>query len=224
MKKLLILLIALALAACESTPTKRKQNYVPSESVGKKIAAIYDQYELGNISEAITMAKAVVPKTEFDKAYINHFLGSLHSSLATEPGRKAAISYFKKSVGSKLLDPRSHNAGTAALKKLTSQSVTDGESDLMNLSSNVKGPVVRVAPRYPINAAKNGIQGYVVMTFDILDNGSVANINVVESKPRGVFDKEAKRALERWKYLPAKSKDDLTKRMNQEVRLDFQLN
>ncbi|MGB1296754.1 MAG: energy transducer TonB [Psychrobium sp.] len=224
MKKLLIPLIVLALTACQSTTTKRKQNYIPSESVGKKVAAIYDQYELGNINEAITMAKAVVPKTEFDKAYINHFLGSLHSSLSTESGRTAAITYFKKSVGSKLLDPRSHNAGITALKKLTSHSGTHGETELMQPSPSANGPVVHIAPRYPINAAKNGIEGYVVMTFDILDNGSVANINVVESKPRGVFDKEAKRALEVWKYLPAKSKDDLTKRMNQEVRLDFQLN
>ncbi len=223
MKKIIIPLIALALAACQSTPKKQQTNYILSESVGVQVASIYDQYQIGNVNKAIAMAKTLVPKTEFDKAYINHLLGSLHSSLSSESGRKAAISYFKKSVESRLLEPKIHNAGITALKKLTSQSLHDSKPEVIQPSSDVNRPVVHIAPRYPISAARNGIEGYVVMTFDILENGGVDNINVVTSSPKGVFDKEAKKALERWKYLPAKSKDNLARRMNQEVRLDFQL-
>ncbi|WP_435276318.1 energy transducer TonB [Psychrobium sp. nBUS_13] len=223
MKKIIIPLIALALTACQTSPKKHQNNYILSKSVGVQVSSIYDQYQIGNVNKAIAMAKTLMPKTEFDKAYINHLLGSLHSSLSSESGRKAAISYFKKSVESRLLEPRSHNAGIAALKKLTSQSFHDSKSEVIQPSSDIKGPVVHIAPRYPINAARNGIEGYVVMTFDILEDGDVDNINIVASSPKNVFDKEAKKALERWKYLPAKSKDNLARRMNQEVRLDFQL-
>ncbi|MGB0835680.1 MAG: energy transducer TonB [Psychrobium sp.] len=219
MKKLLIPLTILALAACQST-SKRQSNYVLSKSVGVHIASIYDQYQIGNESDAIAMAKTLVPKTAYDQAYINQMLGMMY----TTSDESQAIKYLTKAVDSKTLAPASMKRAIETLSKLRNSTNKTQHAQQKSQAPRDLMPVVRVAPRYPINAAKNGIQGYVVMTFDILDNGSVANINIVESKPRGVFDKEAKRALEVWKYLPAKSKDDLTKRMDQEVRLDFQLN
>ncbi len=63
-------------------------------------------------------------------------------------------------------------------------------------------PVVRVNPMYPQMAQEQGISGYVVVGFDVLANGSTANVRVVQSDPRVIFDKAAVAAVSRWKYNP----------------------
>lgn len=63
-------------------------------------------------------------------------------------------------------------------------------------------PVSRVPPQYPLEARRDGIQGYVTMEFTIRPDGSVTNIEVVGSHPQGMFEKAAQRALSRWKFEP----------------------
>jgi TonB family protein len=46
--------------------------------------------------------------------------------------------------------------------------------------------------------------GYVIVKFDIGDNGRVANVAVVESTPPGIFDDAALTAVRKWVYEPRK--------------------
>lgn len=62
--------------------------------------------------------------------------------------------------------------------------------------------LVRIEPKYPADAAKNNVQGHVKLQFVLTAQGEVSNIQVMESVPAGVFDAEAVRALQRWKYRP----------------------
>jgi protein TonB len=63
-------------------------------------------------------------------------------------------------------------------------------------------PVVRVEPEYPRKAARAGREGWVKLGFTITPSGGVANVRVLESRPRRVFDRAAKRALEQWRFRP----------------------
>ncbi|MDZ7787218.1 MAG: TonB family protein [Halofilum sp. (in: g-proteobacteria)] len=63
-------------------------------------------------------------------------------------------------------------------------------------------PISRVPPQYPLEARREGVQGYVTMEFTIRPDGSVTDITVVGSHPKGTFEKAAKRALARWKFEP----------------------
>lgn len=63
-------------------------------------------------------------------------------------------------------------------------------------------PLVRIQPQYPRDAAMNQIEGYVTIEFTITETGSVKDPRVVESKPPRVFDREAIRAILRWKFKP----------------------
>ena len=68
----------------------------------------------------------------------------------------------------------------------------------------VDGPlaaIVRVSPTYPPSMNARGLEGYVVVRFDVLSDGSVANVVVVESSHSG-FNKAAIKAAERFKYKP----------------------
>ncbi|MGB0898113.1 MAG: TonB family protein [Psychrobium sp.] len=220
MKKIIIPLIALVLTACQSTTTKTQSNHILSKSVGMHIASIYDQFQIGNIEQAIVLAKNLVPKTDYDQAYINQMIGMMYVDLGKE---QAGISYLQTALNSKALSPASNKRAIESLEKLNSLSVAKVKDLISGDNPQFDTPVVHISPRYPIQAARNGVEGYVEMTFDILENGSVTNINVSESQPKGVFDKEAVRALARWKYLPAKSKEVLEKRKNKNARLDFAL-
>jgi TonB family protein len=58
-------------------------------------------------------------------------------------------------------------------------------------------------PRYPVDAAKQGITGSVVMIVDVAADGSVSNAIIEKSQPQGVFDAVSLEAVQKWKFEPA---------------------
>ncbi len=69
------------------------------------------------------------------------------------------------------------------------------------VNANVKA-TYKVAPKYPKKAAKRRQQGWVKVQFIITVAGKVKSPFVVASKPNGVFDKAALKAIRRWKFKP----------------------
>jgi len=63
-------------------------------------------------------------------------------------------------------------------------------------------PLVRIQPQYPRDAAMNQIEGWVQIEFTIDSNGSVRSPRVIDARPPRVFDREAIRAILRWKFKP----------------------
>jgi protein TonB len=61
--------------------------------------------------------------------------------------------------------------------------------------------IVRVQPVYPAAAEARGLEGWVVVEFDVLRDGRVANAWVVESSNR-VFEKAALGAAYRFRFKP----------------------
>ena len=58
------------------------------------------------------------------------------------------------------------------------------------------------APKYPIYAARKGIQGYTKLEFDVSPEGKPININVIEAYPSDVFNSAAIESLSGWRYKP----------------------
>jgi protein TonB len=63
--------------------------------------------------------------------------------------------------------------------------------------------VKRVTPVVTADVARKA-SGYVVVRFDVGDNGRVSNVEVLESTPPGVFDDAALTAVRKWVYEPRK--------------------
>lgn len=97
-------------------------------------------------------------------------------------------------------DPSDTTFATPVVEKLATElpkfGMGNGDAELR--------PVVRVDPRYPNDAARQGIEGWVELRFNVDSTGSVTDIDVVNAEPKRVFDSAARRALSRWKYKPAK--------------------
>ena len=63
-------------------------------------------------------------------------------------------------------------------------------------------PIFQVPPQYPRRAAERGIEGCVVLKYVVTEVGSVRDPQVVQSIPKGIFDRAAIRASLRYKYKP----------------------
>jgi periplasmic protein TonB len=84
-------------------------------------------------------------------------------------------------------------------------------------------PLVRVEPRYPVDAARDGISGWVRLGFNIDETGAVTDITVLAAEPARLFNREAMNALRRWKYQPQIVAGKPIKQLNMQVQLDFSL-
>ncbi len=82
-------------------------------------------------------------------------------------------------------------------------------------------PIVRIEPKYPIQAARDGKEGWVKLSFTINEIGGVEDVKVIEAQPKRIFDKEAKRALRKWKYKPKVVDGKPMKQPGLTVQLDF---
>jgi protein TonB len=84
-------------------------------------------------------------------------------------------------------------------------------------------PIVRVEPKYPTSAARDGVEGWVKLSFSITPSGAVANVQVVAAEPKRVFNQAAKRALAKWTYKPNIQAGKAQAQDGMMVMLDFKL-
>jgi protein TonB len=63
-------------------------------------------------------------------------------------------------------------------------------------------PVVVIRPMYPRDAAIAGIEGWVKVDFTITEVGTVKDPRVIDAYPPRVFNREAIRAILKWKFKP----------------------
>jgi protein TonB len=84
-------------------------------------------------------------------------------------------------------------------------------------------PIVRIDPKYPPQAARDGKEGWVKLSFSINEIGGVEDVEVIEAQPKRVFDREAKRALRKWKYKPKVVDGKPLRQQGLTVQLDFKM-
>ncbi|HSM68509.1 MAG TPA: energy transducer TonB [Xanthomonadales bacterium] len=63
-------------------------------------------------------------------------------------------------------------------------------------------PIVVIRPMYPRDAAMQGIEGWVKVEFIITPVGTVKDPRVIDSDPPRIFNREALRAILKWKFKP----------------------
>ena len=83
-------------------------------------------------------------------------------------------------------------------------------------------PLIRHAPPYPENCRGKGVQGRVVVQFDVTPDGSVTNVQILET-PNRCFNRTVIRAVSRWKYPPSNNGGRKTMRYGVVEVFDFQL-
>ena len=77
-------------------------------------------------------------------------------------------------------------------------------------------------PSYPRDAQRAGTQGYVMLAFTIMPDGTVTDIEIIEDQPRGTFRRATQRAVQRWRFQPIMVNGRATEYRVQH-RIDFTL-
>ena len=80
----------------------------------------------------------------------------------------------------------------------------------------------RKEPRYPMSAARSGMEGWVQITFTVDEYGFVTEPKVLHSKGGAGFEKSSLKALKKWRYAP-KFVDGKAVTAESLVQLDFTL-
>ncbi|MDW1985255.1 energy transducer TonB [Vibrio sp. 811] len=84
-------------------------------------------------------------------------------------------------------------------------------------------PLYRVDPRYPSKALKRRVEGYVILRFTIDATGRPKDIEVIEAEPERMFEREAIRALKKWKYQPKVEDGVSIEQFGQTAKVEFKL-
>lgn len=64
-------------------------------------------------------------------------------------------------------------------------------------------PVAAVSaelPDYPARGWDRGLQGWSIVQFDVAPSGATSNVEVARGVPGGSFDREARRAVQGWRF------------------------
>ena len=167
--------------------------------------------------EKVLLNKTTQQRILYSKALIN-------CAANTRAGLMAYSHYGDKNTMLQRLNQIKHNGNSSTIAKGALlifaagmlSSVAIAKQPEAKTAKQSISPTMRIEPLYPIQAAEQGISGSVVLKYDINPAGNTANISVVNAKPEGVFNREAKKALKQWQYKPSDSgfKDVL-------VQLDF---
>jgi len=82
-------------------------------------------------------------------------------------------------------------------------------------------PILHDPPKYPISALRRHIEGWVVVRFSVLEDGTTADIEVVDTNVEDLFEEAAIRAASAWTYRPATRDGKPTTQYNKTARLLF---
>lgn len=95
--------------------------------------------------------------------------------------------------------------------------------DPIGTSNQGATPLVRVDPNYPPRAKQQGIEGFVDLQFTITPAGTISDVRVIHAEPPAIFDREAIRAVQKWRYNPMVEAGTPVSQTRQSVRLQFEL-
>ncbi|MFH6952436.1 energy transducer TonB [Pseudoalteromonas sp. XMcav1-K] len=97
------------------------------------------------------------------------------------------------------------------------------KTEQLHLNTIVNAEAIkRVPPKYPINAARDGKEGWVQLSFVVEPDGSTSNV-IVEDSSNEAFEKYALRSIKKWKYSPATKDGKPIQQCRNQVQLDFKL-
>lgn len=102
-------------------------------------------------------------------------------------------------------------------------SETEGRTSGGGNGDQVVSPLERIEPKYPVKAAREGVEGYVKIRFNVSADGNVEDAAIIEANPPRVFERAALDAVRQWRYKPRIENDVQVASTGLEITIEFRL-
>lgn len=136
-------------------------------------------------------------------------------AIALKPQEKTKQSPKKeKSAPKKTPQKNVQQKRDATNQTQKTNSTQQASSATQQTTNHFAKPLHRQSPNYPRRALDRKIEGYVVAKFDIDADGKPQNIQIIESNPKNLFDKETIQTIKKWRYEKIMTK-------NIEIKIEF---
>ncbi len=161
---------------------------------------------------------APAPEIELDVALLDDVLDNIAIAppKLAKPKREKPKKAIKKTAVKASSEARVSTRSQKPEKRVSRSSQSVSQANTQSSSSNAskaiaKGKVKsspvalsKVKPKYPSRARRRGIEGEVVVAFQVQANGRVKrnSIRVVSAKPKKIFNKAVVSAVLRWRFAP----------------------
>ncbi|RDH42733.1 energy transducer TonB [Zooshikella ganghwensis] len=170
--------------------------------------------------EAITAISS--PKVETPKLDLPDITPAVSGDVLAGIQARVAQLESKQQVESRQqAQPASSPTATnlTATNRIASPSVSVGD-----LSIGQEVMVLHKVPaQYPRRAMQRRQEGWVKIRFDVTAQGRTTNLQVVEAKPQGMFDRAALQALQHWRFKPKQENGKAAMRYNLIQVIEFKL-
>lgn len=92
-------------------------------------------------------------------------------------------------------------AAQSQLRQAEEKTHSEAKRDYAKQTGSMFQILSRTSPKYPRQAALEGVEGYVDISFELQPDGSITNIHIKNSAPDSVFDKVAIEAVSQWEMI-----------------------
>lgn len=188
-----------------------KQHLSPKSSSGSLLASVLIHlFVAGSIVGVMKISSHEAPPEE---TYID--LG--YEELEAPPEPKPVVKQVADTPH-ELQDVKSEVVGT---QKEAPPAPKEGEKAA---GTNSDIPYYKIKPKYPREALVSQVEGWVLFQVDVTESGEVENVRVIDGENKNMFQTEARRAVEKFKYRPfTDSAGTPVKKIDHQVRIEFHL-
>ena len=145
-----------------------------------------------NIKHNVVMADATLKTTDESDQSIN-IVQPIPPKPLVNKAEKSPILLAEKEAIHEYIEP---NAMAAPMIKIvTLPQLKEPELAIQ--------PIYKILPQYPANSLKDMQSGEIQLRYQILQDGTVSNINIVKSSVNKLLQQSAKKALAKWQYAPS---------------------
>jgi TonB family protein len=194
----------------------------PTEAIVQEtegwVLVSFDVSALGTISNI--EVRDSEPKLTFDDSAINaarkfRFEPYLENGIAKDVRDIEYIFRFSLTESPEYVAPgREISLNEAAPNLARASKLNQRRPSIAQIANESMLPISTVLPIYPEEALNQNIGGWVLVRFELTDQGKVLSPIVEESEPLSVFDTTALNAIKEFEYAPYDPKEESFDRLN----------
>ncbi|MBU2712933.1 energy transducer TonB [Zooshikella harenae] len=157
------------------------------------------------------------PKVETPKLDLPEITPAVSGNVLA--GVQARSAPIQKQQVQPVTSPSAVATNLTATDRIASPSVAIGD---LSIGQEVM-VLHKATPQYPRRALQRRQEGWVKIRFDVTAQGRATNLQVVEAKPQGMFDRSALESLQHWRFKPKQVNGKAVMRYNMIQVIEYKL-